>query len=317
VKCAGKGTKKDGMETPQKSIIQFTPGMLVAIFFVLTACSLLLGSFISFSIVGAVMHVGFSEMGAFLLKPENAPVAQFANALASIISFGMPAFFIAKIQGHNAAQYLGLQQPWQYKQLFIVVLLGITGLFLSGAFGDLSEKIPMSASMKSWADGLENQYKEAIQAMTKMNGWIDLMYALLAIALIPAIVEELFFRSGLQTLLSKWLQSPWMGIIITSIIFSAFHFSFYGFLSRVSLGIILGAVYYFTGSIWLSICMHFINNAIGVITLYVVRNDVQKADEIINGHLHFKWLILSGFVCIYLLFQLKKITSHERLGKSI
>jgi membrane protease YdiL (CAAX protease family) len=108
-----------------------------------------------------------------------------------------------------------------------------------------------------------------------------------------------------------------MGIIITSIIFSAFHFSFYGFLSRVSLGIILGAVYYFTGSIWLSICMHFINNAIGVITLYVVRNDVQKADEIINGHLHFKWLILSGFVCIYLLFQLKKITSHERLGKSI
>jgi membrane protease YdiL (CAAX protease family) len=317
VKCAGKGTKKDGMETPQKSIFQYTPGMLVAIFFVLTACSLLLGSLISFSIVGAVMHVGFSEMGAFLLKPENAPIAQFANALASIISFGTPAYFIAKIQGHNAAYYLGLHQPWNYKQLFIVVMLGIVGLFLSGAFGDLSEKIPMSASMKSWADGLENQYKEAIQAMTKMNGWIDLMYALLAIALIPAIVEELFFRSGLQTLLSKWLQSPWMGIIITSIIFSAFHFSFYGFLSRVSLGIILGAVYYFTGSIWLSICMHFINNAIGVITLYIVRNNVQKADEIINGHLHFKWLILSGFVCIYLLFQLKKITSHERLGKSI
>ena len=305
------------METPQKSIFHYTPGMLVAIYFVLTACCLLLGSLISFSIVGAVMHVGFSEMGTFFLQPENAPIAQFANALASIISFGIPPFIIAKLQAQQVAPYLGLQQQWNLKQLTIVIILGFAGLLVSGALGDLSEKIPMSQSMKFWADGLENQYKNAIQAMTRMNGIVDLLYALLAVALIPAIVEELFFRSGLQHLLSKWLDNPWMGIIVTSIVFSAFHFSFYGFLSRLSLGIILGAVYYFTGSIRLSMCMHFINNAVGVITLYMVRNDVQKIDQVINGHLHLSWLLLAGIVSIYLLIQLKKSADHERLGESI
>lgn len=305
------------MEIPQKPFQPFSPGMLVALFFVLTACGLVLGSLISFSLVASVMHIGFSEVGNFILNPNNVAVAQFANGLASIIGFGIPAYVIAKLQGGTAWQRWGLDIPLQRQLILLVIALSVVGLFLSGALGDLSEKLPINNAWKQWADHLENQYKNAMLAMTHMDGIGDLLFTLLAVAVIPAIVEELFFRASLQSLLSNWFKNDWVGILTTAIIFSAFHFSFYGFLSRMSLGIILGLLYYYSKSIWLPIIMHLINNAIGVTTIYFVRNDIKKVDEVMNGNLPYQWLLLALVVCVYLLILIKRFTTNERLDQSI
>jgi len=45
---------------------------------------------------------------------------------------------------------------------------------------------------------------------------------------------------------------------VTSIIFSIIHLSFYGFLVRFALGIVLGFIFYYSGSLWLSILFHFL-----------------------------------------------------------
>jgi membrane protease YdiL (CAAX protease family) len=47
------------------------------------------------------------------------------------------------------------------------------------------------------------------------------------------------------------------------------HLSFYGFLSRLFLGIILGWIYQYSGRLWLSILAHFVNNAVAITALYV------------------------------------------------
>lgn len=73
-----------------------------------------------------------------------------------------------------------------------------------------------------------------------------------------------------------WTGKPYLAIIVTALIFSAFHFSYFGFLSRMSLGIILGIIYFYTKTIWLPMLMHFINNGIGITILYFVRDNPKK-----------------------------------------
>jgi len=104
---------------------------------------------------------------------------------------------------------------------------------------------------------------------------------------------------------------------VTAVIFSAFHFSYFGFLSRMSLGIILGIIYYYTKTIWLPILMHFINNGIGITILYFVRNDSKKMDAVIDGNLPFYWVVLALFVIITLCKKLKETTTDVQLEKSI
>jgi len=119
-------------------------------------------------------------------------------------------------------------------------------------------------------------------------------------------VEELFFRASLQKILMDWFGKPYWAIVVTAIVFSAIHFSYYGFLSRMSLGIVLGCIYYFTKTIWMPMLMHFINNAIGVTTLYFVRADPQKVEAVVNGNLTYYWVFIAIIVVYLLLKKLKE-----------
>ena len=108
-------------------------------------------------------------------------------------------------------------------------------------------------------------------------------------ALGPAIFEETFFRGGMQNLLQQWTRKPILAIIITSLIFSAIHFSYYGFIPRVALGVILGLIYYYSGSIWLSIAGHFFNNALVVTQIYIYARQGKPIEDAMNESSPFGW----------------------------
>jgi membrane protease YdiL (CAAX protease family) len=274
----------------------------------MTGLSMILGGLITFSIVAAALHAPFTDVQSVLMRPENTSITQIANAFASIIGFGVPALVVAYFTKGSFASNLGFKPIASEKQVGIVILLAFTGLILSGALGDLTDKITFSSSIRTWATDLEAQYKKALMAMTQMRSIGDLILAIVAIAVVPAIVEELYFRATLQKIIIDWSGKPLLAIVITAILFSAFHFSYFGFLSRMSLGIALGLIYYYTKTIWLPILMHFVNNAIGVSALYAVRNNPKKIDQVMDSNLTFYWVFI-GLVALVILFkQLKKTT---------
>jgi len=305
------------MSSSETSIFQMSPGLKMALFIGLSGISLILGGMISFSIAAVILNIRFSELQIVLLKPQNASIAQFANALASIIAFGLPGIAVAFFSKNKLVSELGFARIKNWNQIGLVILIAITGLFLSGALGDLTEKIPTPIALKNWATQMEDQYKKALYAMTQMKSVLDLLFAIIAVAVVPAIVEELFFRASLQKIIMDWTGKPYVAIVVTAVIFSAFHFSYFGFLSRMSLGIILGIIYYYTKTIWLPIFMHFINNGIGITILYFVRNDSKKMDAVIDGNLPFYWVVLALFVIITLCKKLKETTTDVQLEKSI
>ena len=297
------------MESTSNSIFAMPGPMRLVLFMAITGISMMAGAFISFSIVASILHTSISEMQTILLSSEHSMMAQFANALASLIAFGAPSIIISFFAKGYWLRNMGFNSISNMHQVLLVILLSITGLFLSGALGDLTEKIPLPASLDAWAKGMEDQYKKALLAMTQMKSWVDLLFALITVALVPAIVEELFFRASLQKIFMDIFDKPYWAILVTAIIFSAFHFSYFGFLSRMSLGIVLGCIYYFTKTIWLPMLMHFINNAIGVTALYLVRFDSKKVDAVVNGNLTYYWVFIAIIVVYLLLKKLKEYGS--------
>jgi len=304
------------METSQRSLFNMTPPMRLALFLGATGISMILGALISFSLVAAWLHIGFNDIQKIILEPEYASTAQFANALASIIAFGLPSIAVAYFTKGNLAQQMGFTPLKSIQQVGLVVLLALAGLILSGALGSLTEKIPIPIAFKNWADGLEAQYKKALVSMTQMRSIVDLLYALLAVAIVPAIVEELYFRGTLQKTLKDWTGKPILSVIVTALFFSAIHFSYYGFLSRMALGILLGLIYEFTKTIWLPILLHFINNGIAIVTLYVVRNNPANVEKAMDENLPIYWGLLALVTIYVLLIKLQKINNHAGLEKS-
>lgn len=298
-------------------LFDMRPPMRLALFLGLTGIGMIAGALISFSIVSLLLHIPLADMQKVIMQPEYASMAQLANALASIIAFGLPSIALAMMAKGNWYTHLGFTAVKSYQQIAIVILLALTGLILSGALGNLTEKIPIPTNFKNWAEGLEAQYKKAMLSMTHMHSIVDLGYALLAVAIIPSIIEEIYFRGTLQKVLMDLTGKPYAAIILTAIFFSAIHFSYFGFLSRMALGIVLGYIYYYSKNIWLPILLHFLNNGIAVVTLYSIRNSPAKVDQLMDDNLPIYWGILALAGVYYLLKKLKNEHSGAGLEKSI
>jgi membrane protease YdiL (CAAX protease family) len=113
-----------------------------------------------------------------------------------------------------------------------------------------------------------------------------------------------------QNLFSRWFKVPLLAVIVTSIIFSAIHGSYLGFLSRFALSFILGWMYYRTGNLWLSIISHFFNNAFAVTMLYLSSKPGEKIDPSKIDDRFPLWIGVLGLVVVIGLFFL-----FEKLNK--
>ena len=107
-------------------------------------------------------------------------------------------------------------------------------------------------------------------------------------ALLPALAEELSFRGTLQQIICKGQsdQIPstkvHVAIWITAFIFSAIHMQFYGFVPRMLMGAMFGYIFVWTGSLWVPMTMHFVNNGLAVLAYYFFGQN-SSADTIGTG----------------------------------
>jgi membrane protease YdiL (CAAX protease family) len=138
--------------------------------------------------------------------------------------------------------------------------------------------------------------------MANMKSFEDYLLALLVLAAAPALFEEVLFRGGFQQVFIGWTKSKWAGIIITSLLFSAIHFSYFGFLPRVALGMVLGLIFYHSKNIWLNILLHFLNNAFVVTQLYIVSRQGKSLEKTMDESMPIWWGIIA-LVVLAILFK--------------
>jgi membrane protease YdiL (CAAX protease family) len=257
-----------------------------------------------------VLNVPFLQVPEALLKPENVQFSRFANALTTFLAFFVPAWAVAKIAYKKALPTLGFNSDMNIKQVLAVGIISFGSLFLSGSLSAINEIIPMPATFLAKARTLENEYQQTMIALATMNNIGDLLLGLLVIAIAPAIFEEVLFRAGVQRVLVGLTKNAAVGIIISSIIFSAIHASYFGFLPRVALGVVLGLIYYLTSNLWLAILMHFLNNAVVVVQFYVYTAMGKPIKEAMNESMPIWYGLFGLMIVIPALLFLKKERTH-------
>lgn len=296
---------------------QLTFPIQFAMLLSLLGIGMIVGNLFILGLGANLMHVPMKQVPGLLTKPGYMRIAQLLNSVASLIVFCIPAIVLAKILNNHPFQQLQFRSKIALKQVLLVVLLAFTGLLLSGALGELNESIWLPAKWLIKAREMENSYKETMLSMATMHSFTDYLIALLVMAFCPALFEEVLFRGGFQQIFVGWTKNIFLGILITSILFSAIHFSFFGFLPRLGLGMVLGYVFYFGRNIWLNILMHFFYNGMIVTQLYVASIRGKNIEKTMDENMPIWWGLLAIFAVVYLLQALKKETTTLHNANSV
>ncbi len=287
-----------GTRIPYFSQFFILIGLLIGGFILAGAAAIVLWS----SMVGGSLM----DMEKGMLNPANADAVKVVQLVSSMIMFIVPAFVFARIVNKQPVKHLGLKTKFNISQVGLVIAMVFAGFYLSGALAELTNHIPISAKAKAMFEKMEKAYVDQVMVIANMKTFGEYLFSLIVIGLAPAIFEELIFRGAMQQLMVKWTRSAWVGIIITSIIFSAIHFSYYGFLSRLFLGIMLGFMFYYSKSIWLSILAHFLNNGFAVTMMYVLSKQGKLSKEVMDERFPIWYGVAALAVIIALFIGYKK-----------
>lgn len=213
------------------------------------ACFLL---FIIVQVVGAAVALllansqrlfsgGSINDNALALNPQWYGVGIFAADLVAVL-----ILWATMLIRRSPLPHRSQPMPWRWAVPLLAFLLLSLGLNLS------TEPLNLDDA------GVEKIFEG-------MRGSI---VSILALTVIGPIVEELFFREGIQRHLRSAGLSPAWAIGISAALFGVAHGNVAQGVMAVLLGIVLGLLYEKTGDIRLSAPAHILNNTFGVALLY-------------------------------------------------
>lgn len=257
------------------------------------------------------------EMQKGMMNPKNIDALKIAQLVSTFFIFFLPAYITARIVSEKPINYLGYRGGLKLNRIAVAIFLMLAVLPFVAWLADVNKAIPVSAAMKKVFENFESQYEEQVKLLAQFRSPLDYISALLIIALMPAIVEETFFRGALQNILKKWIVNPHIAIFTTSVIFSVIHFSYYGFLPRIALGMMLGYIFYVTGNLWYSIIGHFFNNALMVTILYVQYLKDKTIDTKVGESAPWWAAFISVVLIVTLFIQLKRMVATKVHADSI
>jgi membrane protease YdiL (CAAX protease family) len=230
-------------------------------------------------------------------------------------SFGLfivPPIILGYLFHGNFIKYLYLNRAIPASSVFIAVMIMISALPLINFIGELNAGMNMPvwmAGVEQWMKASEEKAAKLTEAFLDVKTHGGLLLNLLMIAVLPAFGEEFLFRGVIQRIFIRITQNFHWGIWISAILFSAMHMQFYGFVPRMLLGALFGYLLVWSGSLWIPITAHFINNGIAIVaSFYISRQKLSPyIDEIGSTHSTFYLTAISlVFVALLLAFFRKQ-----------
>ena len=289
---------------------QYSPWSQFAILLLLSGVGLLIGSFVCVDIAKIYLRIPLQSVPDALKNIQDANLARLTQFVFALFFMALPSFLFARVMSRSPFKYIGYNSAISGKQVFIVIGIMLAGLFVSGALGEVNSLIPLTKSAENYFKGLEDEYNKQVLIIANMKSVTDYIISIIIIALMPALFEEMLFRGSLQPVMIKLTKNGFAGILITSILFSAIHLSYYGFLPRLALGFIIGYVFYFSKNLWLSSLTHFLYNLYGISEVYALsRKGLITTDDLKDDSFPLFYGLLAA-IAIYVIFIVFKKESQ-------
>lgn len=254
-----------------------------------------------------------SENLANVADPANLGILRYYQIVLSIGFFLLPSVILAWLFSGKVSEYLYLNRVSKVDRFVLVFFMMIMAIPFINFLAYLNEHIRLPgflSGLETYFVNSEKTAEEQTFAFLNVHNSLGLLFNVFMVALLPAIAEELMFRGILQRIFSNMTKNPHVGILISSFLFSAIHLQFYGLFPRWLLGALFGYMLLWSGSLWLSIFAHFVNNAVAVIGYYFSNagggkdvTEIGSAPEML--HVAIISLIMLGS-CLFLLFRRKE-----------
>jgi len=244
-------------------------------------------------------------------SPRTVAFLKYVQAITSFGMFVVASIIISAEIEMNWINFLTLDRKPAIYPLLLAVIFVIIILPFTNLLGYLNNEFPFPealSGLEKFFRSKEDQMQQIMESFLNVKGIGGLVINLVVIAVIPALGEELIFRGIVQNRFTLWFKNHHLGILLTSIIFSALHIQFLSFLPRFFLGMVLGYMFFWSKSIWIAIIAHFINNTVAVIFYHLYYNEkADKTMELIgspqHGLIYSIFAIILGGVILFGIFR--------------
>ena len=208
--------------------------------------------FIGMQLISGVVALSVMSLGADMLSVQ---------AVSSLIGFGFSAFLYFLFFQKEGSLKKMFCTCFDYKWIICAVVLEICAM-------------PAVSCLT-----VESDYGDMIYSLVSNTSLLGLAELIFCFAVLPAIFEELVFGGVLQKLFVGMTKRIWLGVILSSAVFSLFHMDMPNFFARFVLGLVLGLLYQYGGNIWINISFHFVNNLFATIQLWMLRKGMTDTSE--------------------------------------
>lgn len=242
--------------------------------------------------------------------PKVLGYLKLTQFLYTLLVYLMPAAVFAWLADPKPAQWLDLGRKPRLFPVVLAIFIMVAALPLVGFSADWNHTWHFSAATRA----SEKMAEELTRALLSGTGIGSLIINLVLIAIMPAIAEEFFFRGVLQRIFVNMIPKlPWLAVLGTAVLFSAVHMQWMDFIPRIILGFLLGAIYFLSGNLWLSILAHMLNNGSQVVMVFLYTIKVMKEDPMKSEPTAWYFALISLTVTTGLLWYFKKQSPRDQL----
>ena len=278
--------------------------------FVLLICGIF-ATAIGMALGWIIYGISFSDLELMmedLTNPQNISVLKFFQTVQSIGLFIIPPFIIAWLLQDQPLVFLKINKGPVLQSALIVVAIIFFSNPLINWLNELNSKLSLPEwlnSVQLWMQNSEDQATKITEAFLSTNSLSAVLKNIIMIGVLPALGEELLFRGIIQNLFKKIYGNSHAAIWISAALFSALHLQFFGFLPRMVLGAMFGYMLEWSGTLWLPIIAHFINNAMAVIAFSMVKKGaidsaLDKSGTFADGSFY---LVIVSLIFLFILFR--------------
>jgi membrane protease YdiL (CAAX protease family) len=296
---------------PTKSLNQKPVEAQILIWFGVFFSCFFIAQLISGGII--IWYYKSMDLKQIVSNTSDLNVLRLAQNVATVFGFLAPALIFSNMKSHRLTRYSNADKGFPLVLLIVIPLLIVTIYPLINASFFLNKLMPWN----DWLKSSQGEYKLIVDALLHDNSLPVFVFNFITIAALPAVCEEWIFRGTLQKILSEKLNIHW-AIFGAAVFFSFIHFEFSGFLPRILLGMFLGYVYYYSGSLWASIIAHLVNNGAQIILVYLSQFGIYKGnvDQPEMPHLWELIIYTSGFIAsAYIFYYFTQMKKKQMPGK--
>ncbi len=272
--------------------------------------------------VGVLLALPFFGLDVLSLLSEAArletsgdiAMMKYFQMVSQVGVFILPSIVFALLASSYFIKYLKLDRLPHLTTVGASVILIFTILPFINWLMQVNEGLSLPdalGAIEEWMRTSEAEAARLTEAFLKTESLVGLMLNLFMVAVMAAIGEELLFRGVLIRIFKAWLRNVHLAVWLSAILFSMFHLQFFGFLPRFMLGLVFGYLFVWSGSLWLPILVHFLNNAAAVLVYYFyshgsIQTPVEDFGTIESNPLFFFSILVSLGLMVFIYFDTRE-----------